>query len=173
MSNELKNDEGLSLYEQQFVDAYMGDAHGVGSVAIQLIGDANSRSAASIACELMKRPHVRKALRARMENDPLIAGRLERLRFLTRVMRGQENEMRPVRVGKRGTFAVKPVPPSMKDRMDAAEKLARAAGEHLPAIEGDDAAETTKMALAKIAGLSVAELFSIERQRTPDEETRQ
>lgn len=154
-----RDDEGLSVYEHRFVEAYMGEAKGVGSVAVQMIGDATPRSAASIACELLQRPHVRKALRARMENDPLIAGRLERLRFLTRVLRGEEREVRTVftRKDKKGTVRTVKVetPPNISDRMAAAQALAKAAGEHLAPLEdGKDDQDLTRLTIQQLLGLA-------------------
>jgi hypothetical protein len=161
------HDEQLSVFEFRVVEAYMGEAGGVGARAVMMAGGTlNPRSAASTACEVLKRPHVQRALRERMENDPLVAGRLERLRFYTSVLRGQVNEVRTVLVrrGKGGEQLIESVtaPPSVADRMAAAAALAKAAGEHLIVPSEDDQAKL----LALLAGKSVAELFELSRGGT-------
>lgn len=156
----------LSLFEFRFVEAYMGEAKGVGSVAVMLAGGSlNNRSAASIACELNKRPRIKQALRDRMENDPLVAGRLERLRFLTRVLRGDETEVRLVVTHRKskedgGGWETERVntPASIADRIAAARDLAKAAGEHLPTQESDNAAEKL---LQLIASMGVEQVFAL------------
>lgn len=156
----------LSVFEHRFVEAYMGEAKGVGSVAVHLAGGTlNSRSAASIACHILKRPKVKQALKERIENDPLVAGRLERLRFLTAVLRGQETEVRLVvthRKSKKegGGWETERVhtPASIADRIAAARDLAKAAGEHLPTQETDNAAENL---LQLIANLGVERVFAL------------
>ncbi|HEX6239970.1 MAG TPA: hypothetical protein VFZ61_03715 [Polyangiales bacterium] len=157
--------DDLTLFELRFVEAYMGEARGVGSTAVTMAGGtANARSAAAYACEVLKRPHVRKALQERIEDDPLVAGRLERLRFLTRVVRGQEVEVRAVLSRKKrgGGYEIHKVeaPPSIADRMSAARDLAKAAGEHLDARGDEDA---NAMLLRALAGMNVGELFQLVR----------
>ena len=155
MTEPADEDDGLSEYERQFVEAYMGDAHGVGAHAVLRISpDVTDASAASIACKILKRPHVRKALRDRMESDPLVAGRLERLRLLTRIARGEEMEQR--RQGKRNQLVKHP--PSLATRMEACAALAKAAGEHLPDNQADDA--SAKLA-ALLGSLNVQQLFAL------------
>jgi hypothetical protein len=157
----------LSLFELRFVEAYMGEAGGVGSRAVELAGGtSNPRSAAAIACEILKRPRVKEALRERGENDPLVAGRLERLRFLTKIMRGEVEEVRSVVVlRKAGQQVIERVyaPPSIADRMAAAQALAKAAGEHLAVDKGDE--DLTRL-VAKLASMSVAEMFELSRGGT-------
>lgn len=158
MTEPVDEDDGLSEYERRFVEAYMGDAHGIGAHAMLLVSpDLTDGSAASQACKLLKRPQVRKALRDRVESDPLVASRLERLRLLTRIARGEELEERPVRTGKRGTFALKKCPPTLRDRMEACAALSKAAGEHLPE-QADDAA--AKLA-ALLSSMTVQQIFSL------------
>lgn len=100
-------------------------------------------ASATIASRLLRRPRVRKALRERVEGDPLVAGRIERLHFLTRVMRGQEM-VEHIKVGKRGRRSKMKEPPTLRERMEAAKMLREAAGEHLPVL--DDAGEGNKAA---------------------------
>jgi hypothetical protein len=155
LSDEATSDDGLSEFERRFVEAYMGDAHGVGSRAVKLISpDVTEGSARTMAYELLRRPLVRKALRERVEADPLVASRLERLRYLTRVVRGEEGEERFVCVGKSRRLKRIKVPDSTRDRMAACEMLAKAAGEHLPLLPGDDESRAA-------ASMTMAELFAL------------
>lgn len=170
-------DDGCSAYELRFVEAYMGDAHCVGSVAVQLVSpDVQPNSARSMAYEMLRRPHVQKALRDRSEHDPLVAGRLERLRWLTRVLRGEVTEVRTVvqRKGKGGVWTTEKVeaPPSIADRMAAARDLAKAAGEHLPKLDGGDDVMSKLMQL--LHGATIPELMAlVSSAEVPKGETRQ
>lgn len=146
--------DGLNEHERRFVEAYMGDANGIGARAVKIISpDVTDGSARQMAYDLLRRPHVRKALRERVESDPLVAGRLERLRFLTRVVRGEESEKR-TRKGKNGRTIKVDVPPSLYSRMQACDMLSKAAGEHLPVLPGDDDGK-------RASELTVAELFGL------------
>ena len=154
MNAPASEDDGLSEFERRFVEAYMGEAHGVGSRAVKLISpDVTEGSARTMAYELLRRPHVRKALRDRIEADPLVASRLERLHFLTRIVRGEEKEKR-VRVGKEGRRHVVDVPASLSARMAACEALSKAAGEHLPVLPGDEEGKAAAL-------LSMEQLFAL------------
>ena len=164
----------LSLFELRFVEAYMGAANGVGSRAVELAGGTkNARSGSAIACEVLKRPRVKAALQERIECDPLVAGRLERLRFLSRVVRGEETEVRTVlsrrrrggpKDGKAWDVELVKTPPSIADRMAAAAALAKAAGEHLALEKGDE--DAAARLVAKLASMSVAEMFELSRGGT-------
>lgn len=170
-------DGGCSAYELRFVEAYMGDAHCVGTRAVQLVSpDVQPNSAASMAYEMLRRPHVQRALRERSEHDPLVAGRLERLRWLTSVLRGEVTEVRTIitRMVKGGKHVTEQVsaPPSIADRMAAAAALSKAAGEHLPKLDGDDDVMGKLMAL--LHGATIPQLMAlVSGAELPKGETRQ
>jgi phage terminase small subunit len=114
--------------------------------------DCTDASARQMASDMLRRPRVQSAMAARVEGDELVGGRIERLRYLTRVMRGEETEERVVQT-KEGAQVVQ-VRLSARDRMHACEMLAKAAGEHLPKAPGTNDG-------AGFAGMSVQQLFEL------------
>jgi hypothetical protein len=130
----------LTERQRKFVDAYMGEANGNGTKAARLAGYAGDDNTLAVAAyDLLRTPKIRSALDARLEGDPLIAGRLERTRFLTSVVR------------------VEPCAPALKDRLAALEMLSKLAGE-----------QVNKVALSKGDGSDLdlskaptAELFAL------------
>lgn len=160
---DARDEEGLTEYERRFVEAYMGDAHCVGSHAVLIVRpNITDASARTQAYELLRRPQVQKALRARSEHDPLVMGRLERLRRLSLIARGKLEEVRYVsqRKGEDGKWETVQVmaPPTVADQMAAMEKLSKAAGEHLPGNEGD---ELTAKLVQLLSNMSLKDLFAL------------
>src|SRR3990172_3976689 len=85
-----EEDDGLSEKERRFCDAYAGDAAGNGAEACRMAGyKATVVSLWTNAWRLLRKVDIKRAIDARMESDPLVAGRVERLRFLTSVLRGE------------------------------------------------------------------------------------
>lgn len=152
MSEPTDEEDGLSEYERQFVEAYMGEAAGCGARAVQLVSGVEPRSAATIASRLLRRPHVRKALRAREESDPLVMNRVERLRLYTRIARGKEPTERVI-VGKRGRRAKVQDMPTLRERLEALQTLSKICGDFLPPLE--DAGEGSRA-----AGMTLDQLFA-------------
>ena len=121
-------DEDLTDMQRKFVDAYMGEAKGNGTQSCRLAGYAGADTVlATQACRMLRLPHIRRAIDARTECDPLVAGRLERLRFLTEIMRGEVTDEKLDKDGCRVEVRA-----STADRLKALEALSKAAGEHLP-----------------------------------------
>jgi hypothetical protein len=140
-----EEDDGLSEYERRFVEAYMGEAGANGARAAMLVGSTTPHAATVTATRVLRRPHVRRAIRERADGDPLVASRVERLRFLTAVMRGEVS-----RSGKRKGFDR----PSMRERIDAVQVLSKICGDFLPeplALGEDN----------KAAGLTIERLFAL------------
>ncbi len=68
----------------------MGEAAGNGVRACKLSGYRGSDKALAVqASGLIRRPHIREAIAARADEDPLIMGRVERQRFWSQVARGE------------------------------------------------------------------------------------
>lgn len=121
-------DSALSEKERRFCDAYMSpEAAGNGVKACRLAGYKGSDAVlATTAWRLLRKADIKASLDARLEHDPLVAGRVERLRLLTEIVRGELTEER---LDTRGEVHV--IKPSLADRMKALEALAKAAGEHV------------------------------------------
>lgn len=140
----------LTVRERRFVEAYLGDAGGIGTKAAELAGYTGSRhSLKCYAHQLLKRPEVRAAITALIELDPLVPGRIERLRFLGEVMRG---ERRGERMNAEGDVVL--VGPSISEQQRACEELAKLAGDHQRVAPGDKPS-------AFPPGLTVDELFEL------------
>lgn len=141
----------LTFKERKFVEAYAGEAAGNGTKAAEMAGYRGSRGAlATRATELLRKSDVAEALDALLEHDPLVAGRVERLRFYSAVMRGEVTE---TRTSAEGTpYEVCPV--SM--RLRAAEKLSTIAGDFREPAKTDDdelPANLTPAELFELAGV--------------------
>ena len=143
MSDQADDDDGLSEYERRFVEAYMGAARGCGQHAVEAIGPSRGHAAATTAFNILKRPHVRRAMKAREEGDPLVGTRIERMRFYTAVMRGES---------KRGRSK----PPTMRDRLEAAQTLSKICGDFLPPIEDAGDGKAAGMTLERLIALMTA-----------------
>lgn len=140
----------LTVRERRFVEAYLGDAGGVGVRAAEMAGFTGSTHALKgYASTLIRRPAVRTAIDSLMEQDPLIPGRIERLRFLGSVMRG---EVHGERLNAEGDVVA--IAPSISERQRACEKLGELAGDYRRAEKGDKDDELPP-------GLTVDELFDL------------
>ena len=127
-------DDGLTDRQRRFVDAYMGDAKCVGVSAARMAGYAGDYNAlCSTASTLLRNPKVRGALNVRMENDPLIMGRTERLRELSRIAR---REITATKVDPDTGEAIEvPIIVPIKDAIAAMKDLAQAQGDHVTKVE--------------------------------------
>lgn len=116
----------LNVKERKFVEAYVGEACGNGRKAIRVagIGTQAETSVANAAHLYLKRPHVKAAIAALLELDPLIPGRIERLRILGRIARREEMDHRILKDG-----TVVEVPARISDAHAAVRTLAQMAGE--------------------------------------------
>ena len=140
MSDEQEGRPEAELSEKmrRFVEAYMGEAAGNGTKAARIAGYAGDDNVlAWTASTLLRKPKVRHAIDARLEGDPLVAGRIERLHFLTRVVRGEETEKRPERDSE-GNVSMVDCPPAMRDRLAAQEALSKLAGEQVNKVAMTD-----------------------------------
>lgn len=113
----LPEEEGISLRERRFIDAYLGDAMGNGAAAARLAGYKPSNAKQS-AQEVLSRLPVQDALRRRLKQSVDSATREEVIHFFTQAMRGKKDRTLP-----NGDVVIEEV--SMKDRMRAAELLAK------------------------------------------------
>lgn len=117
----------LTEKQRKFVEAYLGEAEGNATRAAELAGykgDENTLS--TVGSENIRKPKIRKAIRERVESDPLVADRKERQAFWTAVLRGEEGDA------------------TLKDRLTAAKMLGKSQGdfverhEHEHTGPGDD-----------------------------------
>lgn len=140
----------LTVRERRFVEAYLGDAAGVAIRAAEMAGYEGSHHALKvIAHRTMKRPEVRAAITALIELDPLVPGRIERLRFLGEVMRGTR---RGERMNAEGDVIT--VGPSIAEQQRACEELAKLAGDHRRVDKKSDEDDLPP-------GLTIDEIFDL------------
>lgn len=126
------SDDDLTEKQRRFVDAYMGEAKGNGTLAARVAGyEGDDNTLAVTASRLLRNPKVRSALNARIECDPLIMGRIERLRRLSEIARGEYTSQ--VVDPETGELANVRVP--AKDLIAAMKELAQAQGDHVSRVE--------------------------------------
>ena len=148
----------LSERERAFCEHYVGDAAGNGTKAARLAGYAGDATTLSVAAyRLLRKDRVRKVLSAFQELDERVAGRVERLQFLTRVVRGEETEKRPERDSE-GNVSMVDCPPALRDRLAAQEALSKLAGEQISKVaqvdsQGNDVKGMTLAELVVLAGM--------------------
>ena len=141
----------LTLKERRFVEAYLGEAAGNATRAARLAGYKGSAiTLGVVGYENLRKPQIRSAVTQIIEHDELVAGRVERLRFMTRVMRGEERDQRITATGD-----VIEVRTPTQVRLRAAEKLCELAGDFRePDKDSDDLpADLTIDELFDLAGI--------------------
>lgn len=104
----------LTERERRFVEAYMGEAAGNATKAAMLAGYSR-KTARQIGARLLTKVDIKSAIDARAECDPAVSNRTDRQRFFTHVMRDPSV--------------------AMKDRLKAAELLAKSQGDFVKKIE--------------------------------------
>lgn len=121
----------LTEKQRRFVEAYMGEAAGNATEAARLAGyRGNDATLAAVGAENLKKPLIREAIDSRVASSPLVATREERQQFYTRVMLGEEQDVRVTATGEEiRTY------PSLKERMKAAELLGKTQGDFLTRVE--------------------------------------
>lgn len=114
--------EKLTERQRRFIDYYI--QYGNGAKAAQKAG-YSPKNARTEACRLLKHPHVRQALEKQLGKvaGERIADGKEILEFLTRIMRGEEKEIKKVVV--KGEEVEMEEPPSIQLRTKAAELLGK------------------------------------------------
>lgn len=91
---------GLSLRVRRFVEAYLGEAQGIGYKAAQLAGYSGTMQTLSqTASEILKKPEIRRAVSELVEHSPMVCSRVERLQRLSLLARGLATEERVTRGG--------------------------------------------------------------------------
>lgn len=112
----------LTELQLRFINFYKGECAGNGYLSALKAGykgsDATLRA---IASENLTKPNIIHALQEIDKDDPLVADRIERQEFWTRIMRGEELENDLI--------------PSMKDRMKASELLGKTQGDFIDRVE--------------------------------------
>lgn len=79
--------KALTERQRRFVEAYMGEAAGNGTKAAEIAGFSGDSNALGVyAHRLLMKPQVQEAIEGRVNNDPVVATRLERQQFWTKTM---------------------------------------------------------------------------------------
>lgn len=147
----------LSERERRFVNAYAGEAAGNGVQAADLAGYTGDRDVlATQAWRLLRKAEIRDAIEAMVESDELVAGRVERLRTLSKILRGDVPEVRYVPSGERVEL-----PTRVSDRLAACVELGKLAGDYVTKV-----AQTTG-AGDDVEALPLEELFVLARLGEP------
>lgn len=127
-----KGDDGLTLKQRRFIEAYMGEAAGNGTMAAMKAGyKGNYETLNAIASENLRKPAIAKFIEEQTENDPLVASRIDRQRFLTAVMRDPEQ---PVRERLKAVELLGKMQGDFVDRQEVTAKMA-VAHEHRQALD--------------------------------------
>jgi phage terminase small subunit len=117
----------LTPKQRRWAEAYAGEAAGNGTKAAQIAGYSGTREQfAVIAYNNVRNPKIRAVLDAWTESDSLVCGRVERLRILAAIARGDAYDEKLDGQGNRVELRV-----ATKDRLAAIKALAEAAGEHI------------------------------------------
>lgn len=126
----------LDPFTRRFCEEYAGNCNGNGVKACRAAGHPGDYGVlATTAYRLLRKVEVLEYLAALQENDERIAGRIERLQFLTSVVRGElKTKARRWDDGAndgRGGFVEDEIEPALKDRLAAQEALSKLAGEQV------------------------------------------
>src|SRR5438128_1439742 len=82
--------DALTERQRRFVENWLGATPGNGTRSAQAAGYSGSVSVlAAQAYHLLRNPKIKAAIDARIESDPMIVGRVERLRILSSIARGE------------------------------------------------------------------------------------
>lgn len=117
------DEQGLTPAQRRFLEAYCGEADFQPAKALELSGykvEGRTRTALlKTATRILSMPASRKYLGELNENDPLVMGRQERLRRLSKIARGEPvSEVEGVKF-----------PASIGEQLKAMEALGKASGE--------------------------------------------
>lgn len=116
------SDSGLTEKQRRFVEAYMGEAAGNATEAAERAGyEGDGVTLASVGYENLRKPQIRAAIDARIDNDALVMTRFDRQRLWTRIAQGKELD------GDQ--------PPAMRDRLKASELLGRTQMDFVERVE--------------------------------------
>lgn len=145
----------LNVRERRFVEAFAGAADGNATRACELAGYRGSiHTLGVMGSQIAKRPRVREAIQCLLDNDPLVPTRVERLRFLGRVMRGQEMDTKVLADG-----SVIKIPAHLRDKIQACVRLCE--------LGGDFKEELKSMMDQLPPNLTIEELFAIVGAQRP------
>lgn len=156
----------LTEKQRRFVEAYMGEAAGNATEAARLAGyKGNANQLGSIGTENLQKPAIQEAIALRVACSPLVATREERQAFYTRVMKGEEQDVRVTATGEEIRTA-----PALKERMKAAELLGKTQGDFIQRVEHSGSVDVREHGAD---GMSDDRLTRLMRERgllTTDEE---
>ncbi len=158
--------EPLTLKQRRFVDSFMGEGNGNATKACRQAGFAGDENTlASHASRLLRNPRVRAAIEARINGDHLVAGRIERTRWLTKVMRGEEKEPRVIGRDGQGQPIVKDCAPPMRERLAAQDALAKLSGDLVAKhqVSGPGGGPIEIMDMSKLSIAELLELAKLDR----------
>jgi len=106
----------LTLKQQKFIAAYVGEAKGNATQAAKLAGyKGNMDTLRQVGAENFAKPYIKREIEKLVEESPLIAGKEERLKFYTDMLRNDTIDWRV--------------------RLDAAKTLGQVAGDFVQRTE--------------------------------------
>ena len=108
---------GLTLKQQRFVAAYMGESQGNATDAARRAGyKGTDQTLGAVGAENLKKPQIVSAIQDATKDDPLIWGRDELQRFWTELAQGQGGD-------------------ETKDRLKASELLGKSQAVFIQRVE--------------------------------------
>lgn len=117
----------LTPKQRRWAEAYAGEASGNGAKAAKIAGYSGTmEQMAVVGYRNARNVHIRAVLDAWTEADPLVIGRVERLRLLAAIARGDAYDEKLDAQGCKVELRC-----ATKDRLAAIKALAEAAGEHI------------------------------------------
>lgn len=117
----------LTPKQRRWAEAYVGEAAGNGAKAARIAGySGDNEQMAVVGWRNTRNDSIRAVLDAWTESDPLVTGRIERLRLLAAIARGDAYDEKLDAQGNRVLLRVQ-----TKDRLQALKALAEAAGEYI------------------------------------------
>lgn len=143
--------EKLSILERRFCEAYAGECAGNGVRAAEVAGYSGSYGVlATTASRLLKKAEIREYLDSLIEHDPLAMKRIERVRQLSRIGRGEYTETKFNEEGKPYE-----VHPPAKDIIAAIKELGLLAGDYVTKVAHTDSKGED------VKSLSITELYAM------------
>lgn len=117
----------LTPKQRRWAEAYVGEACGNGAKAARIAGYTGTmEQMAVVGWRNARNESIRAVLDAWTESDPLVTGRIERLRLLAAIARGDAYDERLDNQGGRVEIRV-----ATRDRLAALKALAEASGEYI------------------------------------------
>lgn len=145
--------DALTEKQRRFCEAYAGEAAGNGVRACELAGyEGNKVTLASVAYENIRKPQIRAVLAAFQEQDPLVPSRIDALRDLGRIQRGEVSNWKMT-----GTGELVELPTTPEQMIAAIQELGKLRGDYVTKVANTNAAGDD------VEGLPLAQLLALAR----------